>query len=368
MHDDKNISGTIDLSQKPAPPPPGALEEVDRFDNDILQLTVDDGIDPTRLDQWLAEQIADLSRSRIKKLIEQGCIRVNNTVETNPSHKVKAGNQIELQLPELESSIPLPENIPLDIVFEDDDIIIINKPAGLVVHPGAGNWTGTLVNALLHHCGESLSGIGGVIRPGIVHRLDKDTSGLIVAAKNDMAHASLRKQFDEHTIDRAYKALIWGLPRPLVGTIDLAIGRHPHNRLKMAVVGENKPGAKKPGARHAITHYRVIEKYQSRGKIIASLVECRLETGRTHQIRVHLAHLGNPVMADPLYGAGRKNIAFSEKIEHNENKDKETGIMNRQALHAYRLGFEHPRTGEQIEFERDFPDDIKNLVHFLKQK
>jgi len=316
-----------------------------------------------RLDQWLARHLAGLSRSRLKRLIEQGSVRRNFEVLDTPSAKIRPGDRIAVEIPPPEAGNPKPENIPLTVVFEDEHLIVIDKPAGLVTHPGAGNWSGTLVNALLHHCGSSLSGIGGVVRPGIVHRLDKETSGLIVAAKTDAAHAGLRRQFDRHTIDRAYRAFVWGCPRPLTGTVDAALARHPHNRLKRAVA---KPADSR--AKTAVTHYRVIRKYGGDpAKTMASLVECRLQTGRTHQIRVHMAHIGNPVLGDPLYAPGRKLLAIGEQMEHNENIEKSRKHFRRQALHAFRLGFEHPQTHEQIVFESVFPEDLKMLELFLER-
>ena len=315
-----------------------------------------------RCDQWLAEAMPDLSRSRLKTLIEDGHIAINGAAVTAPSRKLKAADQITVTVPAPQPALPQAENIPLNVVFEDDDVIVINKPAGLVTHPGAGNARGTLVNALLHHCGGSLSGIGGILRPGIVHRLDKDTSGLLIAAKTDRAHKSLRTQFDEHSIDRAYRAFVWGCPRPLNGTVDHPISRHRHNRLKMAIANPNNPTAKR-----AVTHYRVEKKFGGEPPATkASLVECNLETGRTHQIRVHMAHIGNPVLGDPLYATGRNIIATSQKLEHNENISIPDVCARGQALHAFRLGFAHPASGEHLVFECDFPDDLKDLQRTLE--
>ena len=316
----------------------------------------------TRLDQWLAAQLPELSRSRLKALIEDGHVSINGAVAATPSRKLKAADEIALTVPAPQPARPQAENIPLDIVFEDDDVIVVNKPAGLVTHPGAGNGSGTLVNALLYHCGNSLSGIGGVLRPGIVHRLDKDTSGLIVAAKTDRAHKSLRAQFDDHTIDRAYHAFVWNCPRPLIGTVDHPISRHRHNRLKMAIA---KPG--NPTAKRAVTHYRVLKKFGGDPPATkVSLVECVLETGRTHQIRVHMAHIGNPVLGDPLYATGRNIIAMPQNLEHNENISIAELCARGQALHAFRLGFVHPVTGEHLVFERDFPNELKRLQRTLE--
>ena len=245
------------------------------------------------------------------------------------------------------------------MVFEDDDLIVINKPAGLVVHPAAGNWTGTLVNALINHCGDSLSGIGGVKRPGIVHRLDKETSGLLVVAKTDAAHKGLSEQFADHgrsgPLVRAYQALVWGQLKNKKGTIDTQIGRSQHNRLKQKVL--------KQGGRQAITHYRLLEEFASGGDILASLVECKLETGRTHQIRVHMAHIGHPLVGDPEYGQG-----FKSKL-NKLPKDLAENIENRkrQALHAGLLGFAHPITGEEMVFQSELPEDLQNVMNALKK-
>jgi 23S rRNA pseudouridine1911/1915/1917 synthase len=259
-----------------------------------------------RLDRVLAAHIADLSRTRVKALILAGEVTVGGRTIRDPGHRVNAGAAITIVVPEAEAAIPTGEDIPLHIVFEDDAIIVIDKPSGLVVHPAAGNWSGTLVNALIAHCGESLSGIGGVRRPGIVHRLDKDTTGLLVVAKTDRAHAALTRQFADHgrtgPLRRCYLAFVWGAPERPKGTIDKPIGRHPHARDKMAVRQE--------GGREAITHWEALERYPGPdGTPVASLLACRLETGRTHQIRVHLAHIGHPLMGDPVYGAGFKTRA-----------------------------------------------------------
>jgi len=316
-----------------------------------------------RLDAWLTSVLeGEFSRNRIKALIEQGAVSLNGKVITEPKKKIAGGDTVEIDLPEPEDPEPKGEDIPLDVLYEDDDLIVIAKPAGLVVHPGAGNWTGTLVNALIHHCGDSLSGIGGVKRPGIVHRLDKETSGVMVVAKNDNAHRHLAAQFADHgrtgPLERAYKAVVWGRPRTLRGTIDAALGRSA-DRTKRAVKHEDSDDA-----REAITHYEVMERYHERpdATCLASMVECRLETGRTHQIRVHMAHIGNPLIGDPEYGA-----AFRTKANLLEEPAKSTvGRFPRQALHAYLLAFEHPRTGEVMEFETDLPDDIEALLAALR--
>ncbi|TRL35898.1 RluA family pseudouridine synthase [Rhizobium straminoryzae] len=317
-----------------------------------------------RLDAWItAEMGSDFSRSRMKALIEQGAVTLNGTLCTEPKKKIAAGDVVELVLPEPEDPEPKGENIPIEVLYEDDDLIVVVKPAGLVVHPAAGNWTGTLVNALIHHCGDSLSGIGGVKRPGIVHRLDKETSGVMVVAKNDVAHRHLAAQFADHgrtgELERAYLALVWGRPRQLRGTIDAPLGRSSADRTKRTVKREESADA-----REAVTHYEVVERFHETpdANCLASLVECRLETGRTHQIRVHMAHIGHPLLGDPDYGA-----AFKTKA--NLLPDDARKVVNRfrrQALHAYLLAFEHPRSGEVMEFEAPVPDDMEELLAALR--
>lgn len=316
-----------------------------------------------RLDAWLAHALGgEFSRSRLKALIESGDVSLNGKPVTEPKHKVHPGDTIEIVLPEPEAPEPLGEDIPLNILYEDDDVVVLVKPAGLVVHPGAGNWTGTLVNALIHHCGASLSGIGGVRRPGIVHRLDKETSGVMVVAKNDIAHRGLAEQFADHgkttALERAYHAVIWGLPRPYKGTIDAPLGRA-GDRVRRSVTSE-----KAPDARHAITHYEVVGRYHEKpdATALASSVHCHLETGRTHQIRVHMAHIGHPLIGDPEYGG-----AFRTKVNLLPEKAKAVvSAFDRQALHAYLLQFEHPRSGEVMRFEADLPDDMLALIAALK--
>jgi 23S rRNA pseudouridine1911/1915/1917 synthase len=316
-----------------------------------------------RIDAWLTEALGgDFSRNRIKGLIEQGAVLVNGTAVTEPKRKVQPGDAIEVGLPEPEDPEPKGEDIPLDVLYEDDDLIVLCKPAGLVVHPGAGNWTGTLVNALIHHCGKSLSGIGGVRRPGIVHRLDKETSGVMVVAKNDIAHRHLSDQFADHgrtgPLERAYQAVVWGRPRQLRGTIDAPLGRA-GDRTKRAVKREESDDA-----REAITHYEVVERYVEKmdGTSLASLVECNLETGRTHQIRVHMAHIGHPLIGDPEYGAAFKTKAnlLPEAARTLVNR------FHRQALHAFLLQFEHPTSGETMRFEAPAPDDMGTLIQTFR--
>ena len=316
-----------------------------------------------RLDAWLTAVLeGEFSRSRIKALIEQGAVFLNGTVCSEAKKKIAPGDHVEIVLPEPEDPEPKGEDIPLDVLYEDADVIVIAKPAGLVVHPGAGNWTGTLVNALIHHCGDSLSGIGGVRRPGIVHRLDKDTSGVLVAAKNDAAHRHLADQFADHgrtgPLERAYHAAVWGRPKQLRGTIDAPLGRAA-DRTKRAV-----KRADSNDAREAVTHYDVVERFHETpdANALASLVECRLETGRTHQIRVHMAHIGCPLIGDPEYSAGYRTKA--NRLP--ERAKSVVSAFHRQALHAFLLAFEHPRTCEVMEFEAPLPADMQALLDALR--
>ncbi len=283
---------------------------------------------------------------------------VGGETVAEPKRKLAAGDTIAIALPEPEPATPLGEDIPLDILYEDAELIVVNKAAGLVVHPGAGNWTGTLVNALVHHCGASLSGIGGVRRPGIVHRLDKDTSGVMVAAKTDRAHRALSEAFADHgrsgDLERAYLALAWNIPARMAGTVDAPLGRAA-DRVRRAVVPEDRDDA-----RHAVTHYAVLERFgEGRPEIAqAALLECRLETGRTHQIRVHMAHVGHPLIGDRDYGTGFRSKArrLPEPLR------SEVESFPRQALHAWLLGFTHPVTGDPMRFEAPMPDDLAGLV------
>lgn len=302
-----------------------------------------------RLDRWLADALPQLSRSRLKGLIEDGQVIVNEASVTDASRKVRVGDRVTVSIPPAVAAHPEPELIPLVIVYEDAHLIVVDKPAGMVVHPAPGSHSATLVNALLHHCAGSLSGIGGEKRPGIVHRLDKDTSGLIVAAKTDLAHRSLSEQFAAHTVTRAYKALCWGVPAPASGRISGHIGRSPHDRKKMAVVSR--------GGRDAITNYK-IERVFDR---VAALLECRLETGRTHQIRVHLASIGHPLIGDPTYG-GRAR-AKAERLP--PTAALAVYAFRRQALHAWQLGFIHPATGERLLFGSDIPNDFNQLINAI---
>ena len=316
-----------------------------------------------RMDAYLTEQMGGVfSRNRIKSLIEQGEVRVNGKPVLEPKRKVQPGDVFEIGMPEPEDPEPKGEDIPLDVLYEDDDVIVLIKPPGLVVHPGAGNWTGTLVNALIHHCGDSLSGIGGVKRPGIVHRLDKDTSGVMVVAKNDLAHRHLSDQFADHgrtgPLERAYAAIVWGRPRGLKGTIDAPLGRA-GDRIKRAVEKHDADDA-----REAITHYEVTERYHEKpdATALAAMVECRLETGRTHQIRVHMAYIGHPLVGDAVYGA-----AFRTKSNLLPEAAKTVvDRFPRQALHAFMLAFEHPATGKTMRFTSPLPQDMLELAAALK--
>jgi len=324
------------------------------------KLLTDDHAQGQRLDQWLAQQLApELSRSRLQALIREGLVTVNGRQVTEPRFKLSKDVEIEINLPPAAEAEPQGEDIPLDILYEDNDIIVLNKPAGLVVHPGNGNWTGTLVNALLHHCGDSLSGIGGIKRPGIVHRLDKDTTGVMIVAKNDHAHHHLSKQFADHgrsgALKRTYIALVWGLPARRSGTINLPLARSHRDRTHQAVAS-----ATRADARHAVTHYTLLEKFGENddATALASLVECQLETGRTHQIRVHMAHIGHPLIGDKDYGSAFKTKA--NRLE--EPLQSIVRSFPRQALHAQSLTFEHPSTGRVMTFTTNLPKDMQKLV------
>lgn len=308
----------------------------------IIEATIGEAQHGLRLDKALAELLPDLSRERLKSLIVEGDVTADGRT-LNPSMKVAAGQLFAISIPAPVDADAIAQDIPLNIVHEDADLIVVDKPAGLVVHPAAGNLDGTLVNALLHHCRGELSGIGGVARPGIVHRIDKDTSGLLVIAKSDRAHEGLAQQFKAHSIDRLYAAIVYGVPQPPVGTVDTWIGRSDSDRKKMAVHREGR-------GKHAVTHYRLIERLAG-----AALVECRLETGRTHQVRVHMAHLGHPLIGDPVYSRERKG--FKTILE--------TLRFKRQALHAKRLGFIHPLTGQKLSFDSAPPADMQELLSEL---
>ena len=308
-----------------------------------------------RLDQFLKKNIIHLSRTRIKKLIVDGFLKVNNRIIMDPSYNVRENDICILEIPEAIKAKPIGEKIDLEIIYEDNDLIVINKQKGLVMHPAPGNPNKTLVNALINHCGNSLSGIGGEKRPGIVHRLDKDTSGLLVVAKNDRSHNGLASQFKNHGKDgkliRAYKALIWGIPTFSSGKISTFIGRSDRNRKKMMVINNEKYKSKE-----AITNWKVLGK-NSENNI--TLIECKLETGRTHQIRVHLDYISHPILGDPLYGQGYKTRI--NKLEPNIKFLVEKH-GNTQALHAYKLGFKHPITNENLIFETDPPENMEKII------
>ncbi len=323
-------------------------------ESDAIHLSVADG-QTDRLDKWITLHVPLLTRTRAQTLIRDGHVRIGSAVVWDASRHVKAGEQISVLVPPSEDAEPAGEVIPLKVVFEDAHLIVVDKPPGLVVHPSAGHETGTLVNALIAHCGASLSGIGGVKRPGIVHRLDKDTSGLLVVAKTDAAHQGLSEQFASHGADgrlqRTYQAIAWGVPLRRSGRIDAPLARSTHNRTKISVTGEGK-------GRHAVTHYVVTQVFDGRtARGIAALLELNLETGRTHQIRVHLASLGHPVMGDATYGAGFKASAALLSDEARAA----LLALNRQALHAAVLGFEHPVTGKCHRFESPLPADMARL-------
>ncbi len=331
----------------------------------MVQWITDESALGQRLDQWLSKQCQnELSRSRLQTLIRAGFLKINGQLMKEPKTKLKPNLIVELKIPAPSAAKPSAEAIELDILFEDNHVIVINKPAGLVVHPGNGNWTGTLVNALIYHCGDSLSGIGGIKRPGIVHRLDKDTSGVMVVAKNDFAHKNLSAQFFDHgrntSLDRCYHALIWGYPKKNILTIDAPLGRSPHNRIKQAVVHSQNPHA-----RRAITHFSLLEKYGTCADktSIASLLECRLETGRTHQIRVHMAHIGHPLIGDTVYGNAfkTKSNTLNPIVKNAINQ------LKRQALHAASLTFEHPATNEVMSFSSPLPQDMAELINNFRK-
>ncbi|HEV7291849.1 MAG TPA: RluA family pseudouridine synthase [Devosia sp.] len=326
------------------------------FEGDEVELVVDEALAGGRLDAVLAKAHDVLSRNRIKDLILTGAVTIDGAVVSEPKYRLKTGETITLVAPPPEDPEPQPEDIPLDILFEDDHLIVINKPVGMVVHPAPGSPSGTLVNALIHHCGASLQGIGGVRRPGIVHRLDRDTSGVMVAAKTEKAHKHLSDQFADHgrtgPLHRAYIAFVWGMTETAKGSVDAPLGRDANNRLKQAV--------RKDG-REAITHYFVQARFGDPGWDITR-VECHLETGRTHQIRVHMAHIGHPLVADSVYASG-----YATKI--NRLPAELAGpiqALGRQALHAAELGFEHPATGEEMFFEAPLPEDLQKLEDALE--
>jgi 23S rRNA pseudouridine1911/1915/1917 synthase len=314
-------------------------------------ITIDASTDGERLDRALQQRLPDLSRSRLKQLILSGHVRDDENVIRDPARKVRNGQSFVVILPEPEAATPQAQAIPLDIRFEDAHLIVIDKPAGLVVHPAPGNPDGTLVNALIAHCGDSLAGIGGERRPGIVHRLDKDTSGLIVVAKTELAHRALSRDFAVRRISRAYAAVVWGVPLPTQGEIEGNIGRSMTNRKKMAVVGAAR-------GKPAVTRYKVERAFGD----VAALLECRLLTGRTHQIRVHLAERGHPLVGDPVYGTRSRRTAA-----RSGDAVAAAALFSRQALHARHLGFTHPASGEGLAFDSDLPHDMVALINTLER-
>jgi 23S rRNA pseudouridine1911/1915/1917 synthase len=307
----------------------------------IIEARIGDGADGWRLDRALADAIPTLSRERLKALISSGAVMQGETALRDPARKARAGEPVAVAVPAPEPAHNEAQDIPLAIAHEDEHLLVVDKPAGLVVHPAAGNLDGTLVNALLHHCAGQLSGIGGVARPGIVHRIDKDTSGLLVVAKTDRAHEGLARQFAAHSIDRRYRAIVAGLPVAGTGTVDAPLARSPHDRKKIAIIA---------GGKRAVTHWQLLDPLAE-----AALVECRLETGRTHQVRVHMASIGHPLLGDPVYGRPRP---------------RHRGVLDRlgfrrQALHAMRLGFVHPVTNVALSFESRMPGDMQELFSHL---
>jgi 23S rRNA pseudouridine1911/1915/1917 synthase len=333
------------------------ISDVDSGDTKLSMDTVADAAHAGwRLDRFLAATLPDFSRSRLQQLLEGGAVMLGDKTIKDANHRVKPGDSFTVTVPPTAPAIPQGQDIPLEVIYEDKELIVINKPAGLVVHPAAGNPDGTLVNALIAHCGTGMLSIGGEARPGIVHRLDKDTSGLLVAAKTERAMASLAKQFANHTIERAYNAVVWGTPRDSSGRIESQIGRSPFDRKRMSVL--------RAGGKRAATRYQVLEKFGPAERTFASLIECRLETGRTHQIRVHLTHLGHPLIGDPQYGRSR--------TPPRGKTDAETAAFTvaadfpRQALHAFVLGFQHPSLHKTLRFEAPWPADFEGLVGALR--
>ena len=314
---------------------------------------VDENFDQKRIDQVVAQQYPKISRSKVSKIIKTELLKLNGKILKDPSHKVKSGDQIEFENLKEETINLIPKKMDLNIIFEDQDIIIIDKPIGMVVHPGAGNYEDTMVNGLLYHCKNNLSGMNGEDRPGIVHRIDKDTSGLLVVAKNDQAHAFIAKQFEEHSIKRSYLVFVYGILRPLHGKIETLIGRNKTNRQKMS--------ADVIRGKDAITNYETLEVFKGNKIPDISLVKCILETGRTHQIRVHMSHKGNPILGDQTYGKKIKKIRGIDQEFEEILKS-----LKRQALHAHTLGFIHPTTNEEVFFASELPDDLNKLKNRLE--
>ena len=319
-------------------------------DGDTIEIKADPKQTPIRIDKFLMDRVEGNSRSRIQNAIKEGLVTVNSQF-IKPNYKIQPGDEVKIVLPGSEyPSEVIPENIPLDIRYEDDDVLIVFKPAGMVVHPGIGNFRGTLVNALTYHFKQMPMMPGNTLQPGLVHRIDKDTSGLLVVAKNEKALYSLAQQFFKHTIHREYLALVWGSPDPPQATVTINIGRHPHNRTLVTTFPEGDLG------RHSITHYRVLEDLY-----YVSLVSCKLETGRTHQIRVHMQYLGHPIFSDSRYGGDQivKGTVFSKYRQFVQNALQ---VCARQALHAKSIGFVHPATGEDMYFDSELPDDMSQVI------
>ena len=323
--------------------PPGRPNIVNVGGTQTIEVTLEPAQSGWRLDRALAAAVPTLSRERLKALIRDGKLSSGDKALRDPATKVGGGEHFRLEIPEPAPAHNEPQDIPLTIVFEDPHLLVVEKPAGLVVHPAAGNRDGTLVNALLHHCGETLSGIGGVARPGIVHRIDKDTSGLLVVAKTDVAHEGLAKQFAAHSIDRRYLAIVSGLPKTAAGIVDAPLARSASDRKKIAIV----EGAR---GKRAVTHWKRLEVLDD-----AALVECSLETGRTHQVRVHMASIGHPLLGDPVYGRGRAHRELLKSLG-----------FHRQALHAAHLGFTHPVTKHRLSFSSGMPADMQELFNQLR--
>ena len=321
---------------------------------DIFNITVPLNSHGYRVDKFLQSQINELSRTRLQALIREGQVKINNIIIKNTSKKIKEKDQIKVNFPPAKETLIKPNKIPLNILHNDDDIIVINKSPGVVVHPGAGNYDSTIVNGLLFKFKNNLSSIGGKLRPGIVHRIDKDTSGVIVVAKNDNAHINLSKQFSAHSIKRVYEALIWGSLKPQSGKISEKISRSVRNRQLMAV--------RKEKGKMAITNYKTLKVFQNSNLPKISLIECQLETGRTHQIRVHMNFKGNPILGDKSYGKTKKKF---KKID--PSLEKKINNFNRQALHAKSLGFIHPKTKKEVFFEATRPNDFETLIKKLKK-
>lgn len=328
--------------------------------NDIYEFTMSDDTKKMRLDKALSSLMPDFSRSRLKKIIEDEGVLLNGERLTSLSKKVEAGDHLVLSVPAVKEveRLEADASIPLDIIYEDEDLLVINKQAGLVVHPGAGNKEGTLVHALLSHCADSLSGIGGEKRPGIVHRLDKDTSGLMLVAKNDKAHLSLSEQLSDRSLSREYACLVWGNLSDKEGQVDTQLGRSRTNRKKMAVLHD--------GGKQAVTDYKVAERFFN----ICDLVHCKLQTGRTHQIRVHMTHLGHPLLGDPTYGQGnraaRRKKDFFKNDVHYQTFMSALEAFDQQALHAYKIGFIHPSTGEAHQYTSEIPAAMQHLINLLR--